>query len=64
MKFDDANLVIISTMSTDEAAAFVLFLASEILRHKDDITKARLLMKAVSNRFKLKEFNFEEMLDE
>ena len=51
MEFDNANLVIIDTMNRDEARAFVLFLASEILRHREDIIKAKALARLVADRF-------------
>jgi len=53
MEFDEANLVIVDTMNKDEARAFVLFLVSEILRHRDDITKAKLLARGVCRKFNL-----------
>ena len=54
MDFDEANLlVIIDTMSRDEAKAFVLLLASEILRHEHDIIKAKLLARGVAAKFNL-----------
>jgi len=53
MDFDNANLVIIDTMSKDEARAFVLFLASEILRHREDIIKAKSLAREVVKKFDL-----------
>ena len=53
MNFDDANLVIIDTLSRDEARAFVLFLASEILRHREDILKAKALARAIVYKFAL-----------
>lgn len=53
MEFDEANLVIIDTMNKDEAKAFVLFLASEILRHKEDMFKAKLLARGVTIKFNL-----------
>jgi len=53
MEFDKDNLVLVETMNREEARAFVLFLASEILRHRDDITKARLLASGVCRKFNL-----------
>lgn len=64
MEFDEANLVIISTMNRTEAKAFVLFLSSEILRHKEDMTKAKLLIEAVCNKFKLSGGDFEDETNE
>jgi len=55
MEFDDYNLVIIETMNIAEASAFIMFLGSEILRHKDDITKAQLLIKQVASKFDIME---------
>ena len=40
MKFDETNKVIIETLNRSEARAFVLFLKSEIARHKMDIDNA------------------------
>ena len=53
MKFDEANKVIIETLSTTEARAFVLFLKSEIARHQLDIDNAYSLCYTVINKFKL-----------
>ena len=44
MKFNEENKVIISTLSREEASAFVKFLESEILRHQDDINQAKALI--------------------
>ena len=53
MEFDNANLVIIDTMNHEEARAFVLFLASEILRHREDIIQAKALARLVADKFML-----------
>ncbi len=53
MDFDETNKVLINTMTKEEASAFVMFLASEILRHKEDITQTQLLIKAVCKKFEL-----------
>ncbi len=53
MDFDDANKVIITTMNKDEVKAFVLFLASEIMRHREDILQAKALARAVAFKFEL-----------
>lgn len=53
MEFDEVNKVIISSMTRDEAKVFVLFLASEIMRHKEDIMQAAILIKKVAKKFKL-----------
>ena len=55
MKFDEMNKVIISTLNRDEAIAFVLFLKSEIARHKMDINNAVELIQTVVNKFKLED---------
>jgi len=44
MEFNRQNKVIVSTLSQDEARAFIKFLESEILRHEDDIDKAKSLI--------------------
>jgi hypothetical protein len=53
MKFDETNKVIIDSMNTIEAKAFVKFLNSEIERHKMDIDNARDLINEVCNRFNI-----------
>ncbi len=53
MDFDEANLVIIDTMTKNEAKAFILFLASEIMRHREDILQAKALARAVAYKFEL-----------
>ena len=53
MKFDEENLVIISTLSRMEARAFILFLKSEISRHKMDIDNAIKLINVVAEKFNL-----------
>ena len=53
MKFDETNKVIIDTMDTAEARAFVKFLQSEIARHQMDIDNARELICEVCLRFKI-----------
>ncbi len=40
MIFNAEQKVIIETLNQDEAKAFVKFLKSEIIRHKDDIQQA------------------------
>ena len=44
MIFNEEQKVIISTLDHSEASAFVKFLHSEIIRHKDDIQQARDLI--------------------
>ena len=44
MIFNDRHKVIISTLNKDEAMAFIKFLESEIIRHKDDINQAKGLI--------------------
>jgi len=56
MNFDETNKVIIDTMNTDEARAFVLFLKSEIARHQMDIDNARDLCYTVINKFELEDW--------
>lgn len=43
MIFND-NKVIVGTLNTAEARAFVKFLQSEIIRHEDDINQAKSLI--------------------
>lgn len=40
MIFNNQHKVIIESLNQDEARAFVKFLKSEIIRHKDDIQQA------------------------
>jgi len=47
MEFDITHKVIIESMSTREAKAFVKFLQSEIRRHQQDIEEAGLLIQKV-----------------
>ena len=44
MIFNEQHKVIISTLTQDEASAFIKFLESEIIRHKDDINQAKSLI--------------------
>ena len=44
MIFNDEHKVLISTLNQHEAKAFVKFLQSEIIRHKDDIQQAEDLI--------------------
>jgi len=53
MIFDSDNKVIIESLEPNEAKAFVKFLESEILRHKDDIYQAVDLIETVKERFSL-----------
>ena len=53
MQFDETNKVIISTLNRDEARAFVLFLKSEIARHKLDIDNKVSLCYDVCMKFKI-----------
>ncbi len=41
MTFNSEHKVIINTLNPDEARAFIKFLESEIIRHKDDINQAK-----------------------
>ena len=47
MKFNHEHKVIINTLTYDEAVAFTKFLASEIIRHYDDIEQAIRLIELV-----------------
>ena len=47
MEFDVTHKVIIESMSTREAKAFIKFLRSEIRRHQQDIDEAELLVEKV-----------------
>jgi len=53
MIFNSQHKVIIDTLTTDEAKAFVKFLKSEIIRHEDDINQARDLIYRVCFQFKI-----------
>ena len=53
MRFDEVNKVIINTMDTSEAKAFVKFLQSEIARHQMDIDEASWLIRGVCLKFKI-----------
>ena len=44
MIFNDQHKVIVGTLNNDEARAFIKFLESEIIRHKDDINQAKSLI--------------------
>lgn len=52
MKFNDEHKVIIETLDEAEARAFVKFLSSEILRHKEDIAQAEALILFVEEELK------------
>lgn len=56
MIFNEVNKVIIETMDTSEAKAFVKFLKSEIARHQMDINNAIDLIHQVVNKFKIEGF--------
>ena len=47
MEFDVTHKVVIESMSTREAKAFIKFLRSEIRRHQQDIEEAELLIEKV-----------------
>ncbi len=47
MKFDDKDKVIIETMDTAEAQAFIKFLDSEIHRHLRDVREAMELQSKI-----------------
>jgi len=49
MEFNSEHKVIIETLNPHEAMAFIKFLASEIIRHEDDIKLARELIEHVKN---------------
>uniref|UniRef100_A0A6M3JVD1 Uncharacterized protein n=1 Tax=viral metagenome TaxID=1070528 RepID=A0A6M3JVD1_9ZZZZ len=44
MIFNEQHKVIIKTLDTSEAKAFIKFLRSEIIRHEDDINQAKALI--------------------
>lgn len=58
MKFDETCKVLVDTLSKDEARAFVVFLKTEIARHKMDIDNAVNLIYTVVGKFGL-----DDMLD-
>ncbi|MFA5036701.1 MAG: hypothetical protein WC479_05945 [Candidatus Izemoplasmatales bacterium] len=47
MIFNKEHKVIVGTLTTEEAKAFIKFLQSEIIRHEDDIRQAKNLIKLV-----------------
>lgn len=51
MKFDNDDKVIIETMNSVEASAFLKFLSSEVKRHQRDIDEAYKLMDKVCEHF-------------
>jgi len=53
LKFDKEWKVIVSTLTKEEASAFVKFLQSEVKRHEVDIGQARNLIVRVVNKFNL-----------
>jgi len=53
MDFDSTNKVLIDTMDSIEAKAFIKFLISEIKRHEMDIDNAHDLIKKVTEEFEL-----------
>jgi len=53
LKFNKEHKVVINTLSKEEANAFVKFLASEIIRHCDDIEQAEKLIEVVKEKFEL-----------
>lgn len=55
MQFSEECKVIIDSMNKTEARSFVLFLRSEIARHKLDIDNAVALIHTVVNKFQLKD---------
>lgn len=50
MEFNDKHKVIVGTLNRAEAKAFIKFLQSEIIRHKDDIDQAKALIKYVERK--------------
>ena len=50
MIFNENHKVIIDTLNTDEAIAFIKFLESEIIRHYDDIQQAKDLIELVRKK--------------
>ena len=51
MKVDKEHMVIINSLTLDEAHAFVKFLESEILRHREDIIETQDRINQVILRF-------------
>ena len=51
MIFNADHLVIIDSLEPNEAKAFVKFLESEIIRHRDDIIQAQELINQVILKF-------------
>lgn len=50
MKFNKDHLVIIETLTKEEASAFIKFLKSEVIRHEEDIMQALNLIKEVERK--------------
>jgi len=53
MRFDEQHMVLINSLTTEEASAFIKFLKSEILRHEMDIKNARNLIYKICMKYKL-----------
>jgi len=53
MRFDTENKVIIESLTQPEAKVFIIFLESEIIRHKIDIEQARQLIQTVKEMYRL-----------
>lgn len=55
MEFDKQNKVIIASLNSVEARAFVKFLQSEIVRHLKDVADAEDLMVTVREKFNIQD---------
>ncbi len=51
MIFNESHKVIIESLNTDEAMAFIKFLNSEIIRHYDDIQQAKDLIEVIKKKY-------------
>ena len=50
MEFNDKHKVIVGTLNRAEAKAFIKFLESEIIRHEEDISRAKALITYVERK--------------
>jgi hypothetical protein len=53
MRFNEEHLVIIESLTRDEAKAFVKFLESECVRHEDDVKLAKELINKVKGMYQI-----------
>lgn len=58
MIFNDQHLVIIDSLNYAEASAFIKFLQSEIIRHRDDMRQAEDLIELIRCKHTIFERNY------